>query len=524
MKLVGPGEPLRLTTNPAWDESPAWSPDGRRIAFLRFSKQLVASVIVIPALGGAERKIADVTMRVPETPTMVRRIKHVETPGDIAWSPDGKWIAFGGCPVGEHDAGIWMLAADGNEKRRLTTARRQEFGHWAPAFSPDGGKLAFVRERSLWATSMNVLPLSPGFQAAGAPARMTGELGIQGLAWMPSGSDVAFSSGGHLGISRMWRLHVPPVPGGNVTAPELLSFGERATAISISKSGRLVYAEQFRDSNLWKATLDGEHVSGNQPILRSTFDEETPNYSPDGKRLAFASTRSGTEEIWVADADGSNAAQMTSVRGPQCSNPRWSPDGRVILFNSRREGSSDLYLLSPDTGEIHRITDDPAEEVQPRWSRDGRWIYFGSNHTGRVEVWKMPASGGAPARITKQGGIAASESSDGRFLYYAKDTGAPTSIWRVPVDGGKEEFVVGGLSYALNFVAGSRGLYFLALGKSQQDTTIDFFEYVTGKRTTLLHVGKKPFVGMALSQDQKSLLYSVIDSAGANLMLVDNLH
>ena len=92
----------------------------------------------------------------------------------------------------------------------------------------------------------------------------------------------------------------------------------------------------------------------------STFDEHTPDYSPDGTQLAFASTRSGTEEIRIANRDGTNALQLTSMGGPQCSNPRWSPDGRTLLFNSRRDGSADLYLIQPDTGRLNQLTNDPA--------------------------------------------------------------------------------------------------------------------------------------------------------------------
>ena len=169
--------------------------------------------------------------------------------------------------------------------------------------------------------------------------------------------------------------------------------------------------------------------------------------------------------------------KITSMGGPQCANPRWSPDGRTILFNSRRDGSADLYLLAPDTGELHRITNDPAEEFEPRWSRDGKTIYFGSNRTGRSEVWKMPAAGGEPVQITKQGGSTATESPDVRYLYYSKYESSPGAIWRVPVNGGKEEPVVDGLSYALNFVVANRGLYFLAVGGRPEQTSIDFYEY-----------------------------------------------
>ena len=301
-----------------------------------------------------------------------------------------------------------------------------------------------------------------------------------------------------------------------------MSFGERAGGISISRGGRLVYATQFRDTNIWTLSLNGQDRLDAKPIAASTLDEHTPDYSPDGKRIAFASTRSGSEEIWISDADGLNPVQMTSMGGPQCANPRWSPDGQTILFNSRREGSADLYLLRPDTGELRRITDDPAEEVEPRWSRDARTIYFGSNKTGRFEVWKMPADGGPAVRVTKEGGLTATESPDGRFLYYAKNELSPASIWRVPVAGGEEKMMVDGLSYASNFVVADRGLYFLAAGNTPDKASIEFFDYTTAKRITLRKLGKQFWYGMALSPDRKSLLYSVVDSAGSNLMLVDN--
>ena len=521
IKLVGPGRPLRLTTSPAWDDSPAWSPDGRLIAFLRFNTPVSADVFVIPALGGPEHKVATISVRRQGTTLYSNRVKFAQTAGDLAWTPDGKWIAFGGRPSDEETPGIWLVAADGTEKRRLTRVSGQEFGDWTPSFSPDGRTLAFIRERSVSASAVYVLPLSSHMTAAGSPKRVIREAAaIQGLAWTPSGSGVVFSSGGHLGLSHLWRVPLAASSAKPLDPPQLLSFGEHATGISISRSGRLVYAAQFRDANIWRLTLGGQNTPSPTPLVPSTLDEGMPDYSPDGKRLAFASTRSGTEEIWVSDAAGSNPMQVTSMGGPQCANPRWSPDGRLILFNSRREGSADLNVLWPETGELRRITDDPAEEIEPRWSRDGRAIYFGSNRTGRLEVWKMPANGGAAVRITQHGGLTASESPDGRFLYYAKE-GVPTSIWRVPVGGGEEKFVLDGLSYALNFVVADQGLYFLAQGAAPSKTSIDFFEFATGKMSTLLKVGKQYYVGMALSPDQKSLLYSVIDNAGSNLMLVD---
>ena len=96
-----------------------------------------------------------------------------------------------------------------------------------------------------------------------------------------------------------------------------------------------------------------------------------------------------------------------------------------------------------------------------------------------------------------------------------------SSIWRVPVGGGTEERVADGLSYPLNFVVADCGLYFLAVGDAPDKTSIDLFEFATGERTRIVDLEKPWWYGMALSPDGK-LLFSLVNSAGSNLMLVEN--
>jgi dipeptidyl aminopeptidase/acylaminoacyl peptidase len=499
-----------LTTSPWPDDSPAWSPDGRTIAFQRFTTEHKADVYVIPALGGAERRIA------ADVPARATGPQHLSSPGNLGWSPDGKWLACGGYPWQEEAKGLWLIKADGSQKRHLT-----ETNDWAPSFSPDGRRLAFVRnDGGLWA--IYVVPLASDLTPEGPGIRVTPEgVSVRGLAWMPDGRGIVFSSSGHFALSRLQRIALPSGTGAPTAPPEPLVFGEQGTGLSISKSGRLVYSAQVRDTGIWKITIAGAQSSVAGPLAPSTFDEHTAVYSPDGKRLAFASTRSGAEEIWASDADGSNPVQLTNMNGPMCANPTWAPDGRAILFHSRREGAADVYVLRPESGDIRRITDHEAEDAEPRWSRDGRTIYFGSDRTGRSEIWKVPASGGSPTRMTQHGGATAVESTDGKFIYYAKDYFSPTSIWRMPIAGGEETHVVDGLSYSLNFAVGDRGIYFLAAGEAPQNTALVFLELATGKRTTLRSLGKQWWFGLALSPDQRSLLFSTVDSAGSNLMVVD---
>jgi len=178
--------------------------------------------------------------------------------------------------------------------------------------------------------------------------------------------------------------------------------------------------------------------------------------------------------------------------------------------------------MRPDTGTLTRLTSHPAEEGEARWSRDGRWIYFGSNKTGRFEIWRMPGGGGPPFQVTRQGGLSAIESSDG-FLYYAKDAGTPSSIWRVPVNGGAEVLVAEGLSNSLNFAVGERGLYFVAVNETPNRTSIDLLDLRTRQRSTLVRLDQPYWHGgMTLALDEHSLVYAMVDSAGSNLMLVEN--
>jgi Tol biopolymer transport system component/DNA-binding winged helix-turn-helix (wHTH) protein len=527
VKSFGAGEPQRLTTDPARDSAPAWSPDGRQIAFVRSNRTMKgtsADVIVIPTAGGVERTV--ITMSVPDVGSQPIR--------DLDWAPDGQWIAVSGRgqPSANDPGGIWLVALDGELRRPLTNPPSDGRDH-RPAFSPDRTRLAFLRTAGRPGgarTSVQVLSLSPDLMAVGPPTGVTFEEEQSvGLAWTPDGRGLVFSSlPGTYGRSVLKRISVTAGTDESTREAGPLAFGQGAMEVSVAASGRVVYSASFRDSAIWKlplASLTDRAVA--MPLLSTPFDEENPDYSPDGKRLTFGSTRSGVQEIWIANADGSSALQMTSIGGAHTANPRWSLDGQTILFNSRREGSNDLYVLRVDTRELRRLTDDPADEIRPRWSRHGHWIYFGSNRTGRFEVWRMPAGGGAAVQVTKQGGRAPAESPDGGWLYYAKGTG-PTpfansafSIWRMPVEGGQETLVVEGLSDPGNFVIASRGIYFLAVGQSPEQTSIDFVDSGTGARTTIVKLGKFAWYGAALSPDERTMLFATIDSIGSNLMLVD---
>jgi Tol biopolymer transport system component/predicted Ser/Thr protein kinase len=505
VKLIGPGAPLRLTTDPAQDRGPAWSPDGRWIAFVRFPSSGPSAVFLIPALGGPERKLAEGNFYLFE-----------ELCSWLAWTRDGRWLVVSDEVRGQEPGGLFLLSAETGERRRLTSVPSM-----SPALSPDGRRLAFLRFFLGSVRDVYLANLSEDLRPLGEPTRLTFlNQALASPVWTPDGREILFSSGGHFGQRSLWRIAALP---GSSARPE--PVGEDSALLAVSYSARrLAYVREFWDSDIWRIDLRGPGQPAGPPVrlISSTRNEFNPDYSPDGKRIAFASHRSGSQEIWVSNADGSSPVQLTSSGGPLTDNARWSPDGQSILFNSHAGGPMDLYLISPDGGVPRRLTSGPEVEAEARWSRDGKWIYFASDRTGRLEVWKMPASGGRPVQVTKNGGVAAFESSDGRVLYYAKSIRLPSTLWKVPVDGGEETQVLGApLSYSLNFVVVEDGIYFVSASGLRAPAVLYFFSFVTSALKPVATIRLWSF-GLTISPDRRSILYPQFDQAGSDLMLVEN--
>ncbi len=115
--------------------------------------------------------------------------------------------------------------------------------------------------------------------------------------------------------------------------------------------------------------------------------EQTPVHSPDGSKVAFASTCSGLWEIWTCQTSGTGCAQLTRLEKSFNRSPAWSPDGKQIVFDSRVSGQSDLFLISAEGGTPRRLTDTPVNEMRPWWSRDGKYIYYQGNEKGEYDAW-----------------------------------------------------------------------------------------------------------------------------------------
>ena len=491
VRNVSGGAPVRLTGGTAGEDTPAWSPDGRTIAFFRYLYP-EGSLMLIPSGGGKEIRIGDF-------PGL----------GFLHWSPDGQWLICG-VRSGRERSIVAVSAASG---AKHALVEPYEFGYQVAGISPDQRRLVYLRNTPGRSTVYEQF-LGPGLRPEGPPRQVTARLFARDAILTPSGDELIYTdSDWYDGLTGVWRL---PLTRG--ATPRLIhtNFGKYSD-LAISRDGqRLAFSVSQNDrENTWKLSLDRPNEPPS-PLLASTHSDLNPQYSPDGNYIAFHSTRSGASDIWIAANDGSNPWRLTYTDARTTATPRWSPNGEWIAFESNQSGHTEVYVVRSTGGPIRRLTDNnPAVDAIPEWSRDGRFIYFCSDRTGRFEVWKMPAGGGDPVQVTRDGGFSAVESTDGKYLYYSV-TRNYGPVMRVPLAGGEPVQIISelrGLFYAVS----PRGIYF------RSPRAISFWDASSGKITEVLKPPKPTGVGMAISPDGKTLLFTQIELGGRDLYMIDGL-
>ncbi|HBY59344.1 MAG TPA: hypothetical protein DEH78_05950 [Solibacterales bacterium] len=492
MALLGDATPLRLTSDPAPETWPAWSPDGRQVAFRRAGE--TPGIYTVPALGGPARLVASFI-----------------TNGPHSWSPKGDWIALAATTAAGQVPGLYLAPAQGGAPRRLPLPEDQVRRLSGAVFSPDGRSIAFVVSRGVVINAIYIQNLTGDYEASGAP-RLVAQPNhaVQGIAWT-AGQDALVYAGG-MGNSRLWK-----VAADGKAPPEVIELaGLRALYPTLSRDGlRLLYSYSLQDVDIVRLP----EAEAPSPQVASTSIEMSPSLSPDGARIAFSSTRSGDPEVWVADADGANAVQVTNKVGVYQGSPSWSPDGRSLAFDSqRRDGLWDIYVTGLSGG-VPRKVAEPG--YAPSWSRDGKWIYFGSNRTGRDEIWRVAAGGASsPERLTSAGGAVPVESLDGQTLYYVRRAVAGVPLLAKKLPDGPEHEVAPHATRA--FAVTAQGIYFMSAKPGNPVDSLCFYDYAKGAVRTVRRLeGASPF-GLAASPDGKTLLAALALRRGADLMMIEN--
>jgi eukaryotic-like serine/threonine-protein kinase len=490
------GPAQRLTTSTFRDFNPVWSPGGKQIAYRRELPSEIFEIHLMRSDGRDDRLVASTgPFRVPCTT-------------GLAWARQGNWLVASDVSAPREVGALYRIDIESGQKRRLTSPPPDILGDCDQAFSWSGNRLSFSRWVQYGVSDVWVVDISRDGMPAGSPRSVTrGNQKSVTTAWLPGDREIVFQSGFDDGVLMRVRCC-------DAGKPQIIGIaGEDGHHPAISRSGDLVFNRQRLAYAIYSVPLrqDGLVAASAAKLIGSTRVDRDARYSPDGRQLIFNSNRNGPPEIWRADADGSVPIPLTNLNS-RTQHARWSPDGTKIVFESNVAGSFDLYTAPAGGGPVQRLTFDSSAEQDPSWSPDGRWIYFVSNRTGRDQVFRMPADGGK-AELIVQSEVPLHEPVIWRdFLYYIAQEKAGRVVMRRSLKTGKRELVAAGVD-DVNYVPSDHGVYMCTKVEGGFELRL-----VQGDgRVILVLRDKRAFSRPCVSPDGTRLMYSRLEEYSKTL-------
>jgi Tol biopolymer transport system component len=358
VRTLDTGDELRLTDRAEDDNTqPTFSPDGRLVAFR--SNRNGGGIFVIGAGGGEVRQLTN--------------FGH-----NPAWSPDGTRILFASEGVTDPStrrtlSNLFTVEVESGEQRRLGDIDAVQ-----PSWSSDGSRIAFwsvmrdgqlTSQRDIWTMR------SDGTE----PVRVTDDRAVDwSPAWSSDGTHLLFSSdrGGNMNL---WSLPIDSTSGGASGPPQQVTSGGTTSheQISVAASGLALYVEKLTTSNIFRIGVDpetGALIGEPAPVTSGSLMATEPSVSPDGSAVVFY-TLDGAMDLYVASADGSELRRLTDGSSHDRS-PQWSPDGQRIAFHSDRTGAYQIWSTDAAATELTRLTTSGVHTIYPFWSPDSRSVGF----------------------------------------------------------------------------------------------------------------------------------------------------
>jgi Tol biopolymer transport system component/DNA-binding winged helix-turn-helix (wHTH) protein len=498
--LMQPGSShtLRLTTEPGENCCPAWSPDGRWIAYTHGEPgSRRTSLRLVSPIGGPVRTV----------------LTNPEGIGRPSWTPDGRALVIEIIPAPKQPAALWAVWVDTGRRRQLTAPPDGIEGDTAPAVSPDGKTLAFCRA-TMWRTAeLYLMNLKSDLSPAEVPRRST-DLGFVGVpAWTPDGSRIVFETHEGAGLFQMDRGGRNPRPIPNVPA----HVGSPALVRRPGGYTSLVFDSSTAKTSIWRYSAEAGNGGAPVELAPSSRSQGTPRYSHDGNRLAFNSDRTGHQEIWVANADGSQPVQLTDLRHILTEAPDWSPSDDLIAFVSQDRANRQIYLASTSGGQATAITHEEGVRSGDGWSLDGSAYYYTSTRSGRAEVWRVPRGGGPSQQVTRDGGICGFESPRGIFYYWKGESGNRGALFRRTAQG-EQPALIAAEGVSCRTSPSPKGFYFRSADRSE----VYLYDEAAGSSVRVPQRPDRSFSRFTMSPDGDWLAINFNGKESKDLMIMEH--
>jgi Tol biopolymer transport system component len=225
---------------------------------------------------------------------------------------------------------------------------------------------------------------------------------------------------------------------GNVTPPQPFTYTVRTRGI--------VYTSSATGSgDVYVLPPDAGQTTTPTRLTFTSFSEADPVWSPDSRRIAFASNRTGTWQIYLMDADGTDVKLLPTGVG-DATEPAWSPEGGRIAFVSTRGGNTDIWVVNLDGTGLRRLTTDSKLDVAPTWSPAAtNQIAWSNGPGGQLDIWKMRPDGNQKTRLTNTEDVntEAAWRSDGTIAFQRRAKGGSRfEIWTMTAAGGSMKRII----------------------------------------------------------------------------------
>ncbi len=412
------GDERQVSPEGVWAGSPAWSPDGSKIVYNGWADSDTDIYVADVATAESNKLLA---------------LRSSQTEPD--WSPDGATIIF----ASDHDGPfqIFSVRPDGTEVTRITDGRATDL---SPEWSPAGDSIVFSRSTDF---GHDIFAADPD----GSNLRnLTNRRGHDhSPSFTPDGKFVVFVS------ERAFDEDIYVVAVNGSTAAKLVggdgSDRDPTVARITPRIGPIKPIPDeatllFYSSSVSQGTTDiwaGSH--SRQPIepvnlTMSAWLGILPAWSPDGRKIAFTSSRDGTLDLFVVGSDGTGLGQLTNS-GNFNGFARFSPDGASILFSSDRFGKDDIFAINVDGTGLVRQTESLGADADAVWSSNGREIIFASDRDGDFYIYRMSLTDRRAVQLTNIPGNARNPdiSPDGQTIVFAVHSGRSQGIYTMRPDG-----------------------------------------------------------------------------------------
>jgi Tol biopolymer transport system component/tRNA A-37 threonylcarbamoyl transferase component Bud32 len=467
LRTVAGGAERQLSRDSRDHIQPAWSPDGQHLAFVQ--SRTSGGKLEPSDINGWYQENGEIwSLELANG----RETKLIDDAFNPAYSPDGRRIAFDAPWAGARR--IWIADVGGRNPRQVTSDSSEAVVHTTPRWSPEGTRLAFRRVEKIKSdidvvdlssqavtrvTNDNVPDMDPVWapdgrhiyfassrggglnlwrigvgtdgQPTAPPEQLTTGAGddVEPTA-APDGSRVAFAVRGI--NSDLWRLPVVPTTGQPRGAPEPVVMTTRVESRGAwSPDGRRIAfnSDRLGEMNIWLHSIAD---SSERQLTGGPGGDYQPNWDPNGRNIVFFSARDGNPDIWSVQLSGGRLTQLTTDPATD-TNPFYSPDGQQIAFLSDRGGRSEVWVMGADGSSPRRLTSIGAGGHFLRWTRDGKSIVFRAESGTQIRIFRVSVEDGSLTRLPDiASGAHMSFSPDESLIL---DVKGHKALWVYPLNG-----------------------------------------------------------------------------------------